>query len=193
MNLDENFATSLKKFDTGDLIFFSGNNPIEIAIKFFTGCNMTHVGLIIKENDILYVWESDIGQKHREGPRIITLDDKLKYWHGFHNIAWKKYIPEDSVTGISKRPSANQVLRIVDKYVNLPFNDNLYEWFFNLNSNKNNIPESLFCSSLVAITLIELGILNKKMHPITWWSPAQFLRDFQTSRGKYDQPLFFVY
>ena len=66
---------------TGDLILFDngGCNPLSLLIKYFTGSQITHIAMILKDPDFIapplkgyYVWESNY--EGEPDPQ----DDKIK-------------------------------------------------------------------------------------------------------------------
>jgi hypothetical protein len=37
----------------------------------------------ISKKNVAYIWEADLGQKTKDGPRVIKLKDKLKLYRGY--------------------------------------------------------------------------------------------------------------
>ncbi len=82
------------KFNTGDLIFFSGSGVQSNLIKLFTNSNLTHVGIIIKSEKInrsedgYYIWHSPsevlssapdiISGTPKSGPQLNDLRQVIK-------------------------------------------------------------------------------------------------------------------
>lgn len=161
-------------FKTGDLIFLSGDTQGEKVIRWLTGNPYTHVAIVIVENGIVYLFEADIGQKYRDGPRVIALADKLKRYHGFRVCAYRP---------INKPIENSKILKLVDNYVNLELDDKMTTWavadypllydFFKDDS-------KIFCSEIVADVLQKLGVL-KYDHIPAWYSPKYFYSDTITT------------
>lgn len=171
----------LKNVDNGDLIFLSGNRNGENAIKFYTWFHFSHVALIIRENNIPYLWEADLGQGCKDGPRVIKFEDKLKRWKGDKIGAWKQFKGD--------RPSASDLLLSVGKHINKNMDKTMFSWIFS------NSPESIlfkklkdinsvFCSELIALTFQDLNILgNEKI--ATYYTPKTFDRSDIFKESKY--------
>lgn len=184
----------LENAKNGDLIFMSGNTRGERVCRYFTDSMFSHVGLLFREKhpetneDILYIWDSDLGQKTKDGPRILPLRDKLKRYHGYSYLSWRKLEvinnPADEFTK-SKfcRPTTENILKIVEKYKDHDFDEKILTWwtsegilsiFNGLFADKNKI----FCSELIALTLQSEKILNKDKKP-AWYSPGSFTGKIQ--------------
>jgi len=160
----------------GDLIFLSGNTKGEKTCKWCTNSIYSHVGILFREihektgENILYIWDSDLGQKTKDGPRVMKLADKLKLYKGDRYLAWRK---------LSNKPTTKDILKVINKYSNLKFDDNMVSWFF---GNKQNTiydivkdRNTVFCSELTAMTLQYLDILDKSKNAI-WYSPGEFAK-----------------
>jgi hypothetical protein len=178
----------LKEANTGDLVFFSGTTLAERAIKIYTRSPFSHVGIIFKDVDehgkqIPFLWEADIGQSQKDGPRVIKLSDKIERWKGDRRIGFRKYKGD--------RPSKEVMMGIVSNYINLDMDSSMMSWLWSsYPSSKifqsNHDPKKVFCSELVAITLQTLGILSRSDHP-TSYSPATFAKKFPTRKGEYEE------
>lgn len=171
-------SSFLEAVGNGDLIFFCGDSSGERTCKWFTGSMFSHVGMLFKEynvqrkEDIIYVWEADLGQKTKDGPRVITLIDKLKKYHGQSYFMWRK-LKENN-------PSTENIMKVVHEYKNYEFDDKMLTWwvanpllFFLHDMVKDE--KKIFCSELIAITMQSnhINMLNRKNLP-TSYSPKDF-------------------
>jgi hypothetical protein len=138
-------SNPLDELNTGDLIFFSGKSMSESVIKLVTFYEFSHVGMIVKDDGETYIWEADIGQGRKEGPRLIKLLDKLE--------AWKKrgYL----TMGVRKRLSSLGTSDII------PSIKEVFDWEMSFSpwifSHEETSKGKIFCSSLVAKTLNDIG------------------------------------
>lgn len=180
INIPENIDAS--HFDNGDIIFFSGSTSSEKTIKFYTGCPFSHVSLLFKEDDIIYVWEADMGQGYKSGPRVMKLEDKFSRWKGDRISALKKWL--------GKRPSTKEILEVIGRHVKKDMDPNMVSWMFPKFSHLLREKNQVFCSELLAMSLIELGMIEK-CNP-TEVSPSDFFFDrVKCSGGVYGVPHFF--
>jgi hypothetical protein len=169
--------------DNGDLIFFSGATKGEAAISTYTNCYFTHIGFLFREEGVVYIWEADLGQAYRGGPRVIRLKDKLERWKGEKIFCIKRYIGD--------RPQLNDILRVIQKYVEWDMDENMVSWFLPQFSHLLRDEKKLFCSELVIRTFVELGMMSSPSH-YTNFSPADLYRGrIDLVRGCYGPPHYF--
>jgi hypothetical protein len=161
--------------DNGDLLFLSGETFPEKAIKTYTRSPYSHVGLIFldlnKKNTkiIPYLWEADVGGRRKDGPRIIKLKTKLEHpGKGRTKVAMIKFLK-------AERPKTTDILKSVKRNVNRTMDDLMISWLFSywpystlfkLSHDENKV----FCSELVAQTLIDCRLLDENVHP-SYYSP----------------------
>ena len=103
----------IREAQTGDLILFGGRSHCENLIKCVTRSPYSHVAMVVVENGVPFLWESDIGQRTKSGPRVIKLQDKLSLYKGEKKGAWLKFRDE------SRRPSREEIISLVRKYVDM--------------------------------------------------------------------------
>lgn len=165
--------------NNGDLVFFCGDTKGERTCRWCTGSIFSHVALLFREvhpetyENILYVWEADVGHKSKRGPRIMKLEDKLRRYHGYHCLMWRKLHTSDGC----EIPSTEKILKVVERYKHLEFDDSMMSWWFsntciyNLIKNKNTV----FCSELIALTLQSeyISMMNND-HVPAYYSPNTF-------------------
>lgn len=214
----------------GDLIFLAGNTQGERAIKLFHNSYYSHVCLVFRDErgaiddtpkNTIFVWESDLGQGYRSGPRVMRLWDKLQRWGGRERTAsrigmWKRFIsiPE-------AKPTATAILDIAKPYIDakVDMDITMSSWFLadypdsaiyrflkgnGLKGNdlkgergeKGNALEGkkIFCSELLAATLQTLGIMSKEHHP-SWFTPESFAsgKGVTLKKGAYGSPIYFAF
>ncbi len=166
------------KVNNGDLLFFTGNTFGEKSIRWYHKSYWSHCSFVFRDIDkntgldTAFVLESDLGQHHRDGPRVTRLTDKLKNWKGLSIIAWRKYkgspIKKDDILAIA-----------TDYYTqNYTFDRSMYSWFFSNYPEsslykKTKDPKAMFCSELIADVLQRLNVLDKQ-YISSWYTPETF-------------------
>jgi hypothetical protein len=172
----------LEVVGNGDLIFFCGDTPGERTCRWCTNTMFSHVGMLFKEinpeggNEVIYIWESDLGQKTKDGPRLIRLDDKLKRYHGQPYFMWRKLK--------SNNPSTENIMKVVEKYKSYEFDNKMLSWwvsypFLSFIHDIVKDEQKLFCSELIALTMQSehinmLHTENDKKYPASSYSPKDF-------------------
>jgi len=169
--------------DNGDLLFLSGKTRGEHLCCFCTDSMYSHVGMLFREihpetgENIVYVWESDLGQKTKDGPRIIPLKKKLELYQGQPYAMIRKLA--------TPRPTTENIMNIVGKYQDYDFDTKMINWWvseswFSVFSSKN----TMLCSELVAQTMKELDMLGNK-YDKSWYSPQSFTGKIIDGKCKY--------
>lgn len=167
-----------------DLLFLSGNTSGEKTCRWFTGSCFSHVAMLFRTLDVndstktvAYVWESDLGCRAKDGPRVIRLKDKLKRYKGYRIGGYRKLI----ANSVAIKPNESQLLDIITRYVDKDFDEYIMSWFVSGNNaisqaiyNTIKNEDTVFCSELVASTLRDIKILPSDRKP-SWYSPASFL------------------
>lgn len=164
-----------EKADNGDLVFFSGTTLPERAIKVYSGSPFTHVGMIFRDLDevgreIPFIWEADIGQGQKNGPRVIKLEDKLDRWKGLKIVGWRRFLNKN-------RPTKEAILNVVSNYLDYDMDTEMYSWAvsnFPSLVEKAHQPNKVFCSELIAMTLHHLKIIEHTKSPVSY-SPSTFV------------------
>lgn len=180
----------LNSVNNGDLIFLAGETQGERTIRFFHNSYYSHMFLVFRDSppdgvpdtpeNTVFVWEADVGQGYKDGPRIMRLSEKLDRWKGMKIGMFKRYIPPDAFG--ADRPTTKDILDIAQSYLseNMDMDMVMASWFFSrwpdgflFKLFKNQ--KKVFCSELVVDTLQKLGIMSKERHP-SWYSPEDFVR-----------------
>lgn len=152
-----------------------------------------------KNREEIYLWESDLGQKKKAGPRLIPLKEKLKLYKGSKIGAWRP-LKKTSNGKNSSLPSPSEYLSIINKYMDYDMDHRVLTWWFagwwNWAYDAFKTEDKVFCSELVAMTLQELGIL-KSDRPAAWFCPGDWyehehkLKQALTSDYAYGSTRFF--
>lgn len=169
-----NVEDILNNSKNGDLLFLSGSTHGEKAIRWYHSSQWSHCSFIFRDvdentgKDIAYIFESDLGQGSKDGPRVMRLKDKLDRWKGENIIAWKKYNGDIKTYDILKIATFYHIN-------NYDFDNKMYSWFFSSNPNSFfykyvKDEKKVFCSELVADVLQKLGIISKD-HTPSWYTP----------------------
>jgi len=170
------YSEFIKNVDNGDLVLFSGDSRGERTCRWFSGSPFSHIGLILREpaslsrediqESIVYIWEVDIGQGSRRGPRIMKLEDKIREYKGFKVLGW---------TSLQEgpRPSREAILKLIPKYIDHELDNLMWMWVIARLGVAIEKRDKVFCSELVALSLQDLGIL-KKSTVATRFSPGDF-------------------
>jgi len=177
-NVHNNAENIFTHISNGDLIFFCGDTKGERTCRWCTGSMFSHVAMLFREinidthEDVVYVWEADVGQHSKRGPRVMKLADKLKKYHGFPYFMWRNLVVVDN----SKRPTTENILRVVDEYKNYEFDDSMMSWWIsNFPQLNNSAKNTVFCSELIALTLKSKHInMMDDTHIAAWYSPGTF-------------------
>jgi hypothetical protein len=165
----------LEKADNGDLILLSGDSKGERTCRWAANCVFSHVGMVFREKDVktgeskLYIWEADVGQRSKPGPRIMVLDDKLSRYKGFKIMGWTPLMK-------GKRPSKESILKLVPKYHHKKIDNWMLVWLlpnYSIFNNTKKDRKTVFCGELVADSLQDLGILDRSI-PAANYSPKDF-------------------
>ena len=184
--------------NTGDLIFMAGKTYSEKFVCWLSGCMFSHIGMIIREpdpvdgKDNVYIWDADIGQGVKRGPRIMLLKDKLARYKGHRKAA---IIKLNSLRYIS----ISDINKIVNEHISKDMDDGMYSYLTSdmPNSYINKIttsPNKIFCSELIADTYQKLALIKADKLP-AYYTPKDFL-DHQVPLQdgvKLSKPVFFIF
>lgn len=174
----------LKDSKNGDLIFMSGDSRGEKICRWLSNSIYSHIGMIFREihpetnEDIVYIWESDLGQKTKDGPRVIKLTDKLLRYKGFKYLMWRKL----ECIAPHMRPQTSDIMKIVNEYKDYKFDDKMLTWLtsnyvaFESVTNSIKRHDEFFCSELVALSLKKLNILHNNINS-SYYSPGIFNKE----------------
>jgi len=159
----------VRQANTGDVVLLGGDTIGERGIRWITGCPFSHVAMVIRERGEVYLWEADLGQKTRDGPRVIRLIDKLALYSGFRVGGWKQLRND-------QRPSEQDVLRCVEKMKTLEFDNVMLTWFVTYVYPLYALfksPRTVFCTELIIMTMQYLNMMSRDKIPAAF-SPADF-------------------
>jgi hypothetical protein len=176
-------STLYDNANDGDLIFFEGDSLSEQFIKRVLGTNFNHVGILIKEDGRLFIIESDVGQRYSSGPRIIPLEDKIKYYKGSKYIGYRP-ININVVNKMGLNINKDRILSIASSQFGKGFDNNMTSFVFGLIGMGTSIKDKkdLYCSEYVGHILNKLGIAKKR----GCYSPKIFEDDDVLKKGIYN-------
>jgi hypothetical protein len=152
--------------DTGDILLWSSDSFFSRLIQTFCKSTWSHVGMVVKfPGDLLMLWESTLDDQ-LSGVRLTPLSQSL-----CDTVAVRKM-------HIERTPHLFEAIMKVRKELNgRPFESDLmqmlcagYDGPFGHN---NTDLTSLFCSELIAETLIRVGILDSEK-PSNEYTPKDF-------------------
>ena len=111
--------------------------------------------MALREGPQVYLWEADMGQYYKKGPRVIPLDVKVALWKSVPHLIWKR-----SWKPVSNGCLLEIIVRLKDQELDMDFS----RWLLGTPSTKR-----VYCSELIAQTLESLG------RSVTVHSPKDFL------------------
>lgn len=174
MNFSATILEAFKKSTaTGDLVFLCGLSTGETNIRMITGSAVSHVALVVREGDAIFLWEADAGKGYRAGARMIPLLDKLAGATIGTTMVWRRCL--------RGAPSTEQILEFSKANLDRGFDGKMTRWLTAHNKAPSEKPscdtqKDVFCSELVAETLQHCGALSKDQ-PAAAHSPNDLLMD----------------
>jgi len=169
------FSDSILQMKTGDLVFMSGRLSGENFIKWYTEFEFSHVGLLLKEDDKIYIIDADAGQGHKSGTRVQLLSDKMKRYKGHKIFGWKQ---------ISHKLDNTKILQNLHKHIHKDLDTNLTAFAFPSIRNNSKNQNTIFCAELIAHILSDSGYLNLTKDCVQY-SPKDFI-NIQLNTGYYN-------
>lgn len=174
------------KLQTGDVILFEGEYRISKLIEAVTGCDYSHCGVVLRLEgyDSPLLWEATtlsnlndvITGDTLEGPKIVDLKARLEQY-GKEVVPYvKPSFAWHSVVYDRPKDIADTILDLHKKYHgNKEASDVQMTWdvFLGRYLNHEVKKDSFFCSELVAITYMALGLISDK-HPYNAYVPKDF-------------------
>lgn len=177
---------------TGDLILFHGRLKIGEFIEAVEGCEWSHVGMVIKSEDIgisasdkLLLWESndltnlkdEVLNKSKTGPMLVDLYERMltdikENYDNMFKIRYLKY---------NDKVNVKEMLDNLKSFIFSVHTDNFPKSEFKMIEdflegrilNKNFNPKEFFCSELIAATYMKMGILPENLSPNSY-EPIDF-------------------
>lgn len=179
----------LYSVNNGDILLFSGNTNGEKFMKGITYSPWTHIGFIFREKEIdkitntevekAYIFECDLGQRYKDGVRLMPLENKLANYKGESYVCWLKL----NVKYPRTRPETKDIMTEVRYFLSKQEKMDLilFTWLFSGNKyllylTKKLTPKKRFCSDLIASLLKKLQIL-KRVRPSVSYTPHDWLLD----------------
>jgi len=149
-----NLQSAINQFETGDIIAVAYSSIRGQLIKIFTGSIWSHVGLIYRSTNNLYVLECAYYDDNECGVLKTPLSKWLN-WNKKKKISWVKRIGPK----IDNQAIENIYLKINKSQID----SSLISWLKAVIKQKYKSPfkSHYYCSELVALFLQELGIIKK--------------------------------
>jgi hypothetical protein len=164
--------------ETGDILLFQGKGLISAAIMHFTKSPWSHVGMVIKSDIGVLVWESTtlsnipdiVSGKCRKGVQLTSLADRISAYDGI--IGYRKLTTERDADFHAKLAEFRAECR------GKPYEKNRMELIRSALDGKlfaQNTEDlsSLFCSELVAEMYQRWGFMPDSI-PSNEYTPADF-------------------
>lgn len=172
----ENYKNIFENIKNGDLVFFSGNTYSENVGKWFTDSIFTHVGILFTdENQDVYILDSDVGQKVKDGVRVQLLNDKIKRYKGSKVVGYRP---------INKEINYNILEEIFNKDKDLDFDCWMLDWILSpLGIGRLfKKDDRVFCSEYIHSVLKRCGVITNNT-PSYEISPKYFLNCKKMDNG----------
>jgi hypothetical protein len=155
-----------KHVKTGDIIFFQIDCYESRIYRFFTNCPFSHVGVICKHNNKIYICEaypsSDklkdyITNDISDGSRMVLLKDKLNYYKS----KWYAGKVKCSILPINKYIEPSDIVKVMKELSELEFANSL-TYFINYYLKSQNIHDydEVLCFEFVTLLYKKLGIIQ---------------------------------
>ena len=165
-----------QRLDTGDIVLFGGKGGISTGIKWFTGSRWSHVGMVIRHDLGVMLWESTtliaknipdvMTGTVRKGVQLVSLSDRLRTYSGEVCIR---------LLNVDRQPSINTALAILREELKgrQYETDKLSMISGRLGLDRDEDLSSLFCSELVAEAYQVAGWLPESPSSDSYW-PTDF-------------------
>lgn len=169
-----------EELNTGDVVLFAGKGFVSGIVKFFSRSKWSHVGIIVKSNDLnmVLIWESTGLSKVKDmdtgklvlGVQTVTLSDRLDEYKG---EAWvRQYdgrVTKKMIAALAEFRRESKGKPYEKNYWQLAKSLLDFSW---LRPNKKDV-SSLFCSELVAESLQRMGLVATDL-PSNEFTPRDF-------------------
>lgn len=147
---------------TGDILLFSNPRFAQRSLRAVIGSDFDHSALVVREGERISLWESDIGQGWKEGPRLIPLEKKMDRYRSYPFFLWipyrgkkidKSLLTKHFVEYAGKELQGTRSLfrHLLSKYVPL------------LSRLVATQKEGVFCSELTYQALMDVGVAKKDL------------------------------
>lgn len=161
---------------TGDVVLFRGKGRVSRWIRWWCsilrGLKVTwasHVGVVVIDSGRLMLFESTSIRGGVKGVRLIPLSDALAEYDGDIRVR-RLMIARDTIF-------ERQVKNFVTEKIGRPYEKSLLELMrsaWTIDRNKENTPDSLFCSELVALLYQRVGLLPWPNPSANNYTPEDF-------------------
>lgn len=164
----------LNSFDTGDILLFSGQAFISHIIRFFTRSDWSHIGLVIKENNKLYVMEATtltntnditLGKPVKRSISLSKLDERIANYRG--SVAVRKLDRKSWTVNHQKK-----AIEFAKQWHLKPYKNYVIDYIFStlkLSKLTSGLQlKGLFCSELIAEFYYQLGLMKDTRRSATF-------------------------
>ena len=172
----------MDKLETGDILLFNGKYFLSRIIEYFTNCNYSHVGIVLKDPTYidpkligLYLLQSgeenfrdSEDNKFKIGVQISDLNKCLESYKG--NVYYRK------LNCNKDDRFYNNLIKIHDITYDKPYDLNPIDWIkadLDIDIGKDQKTNTFWCSALAAYVYVKLGFLSKDI-PWTLIKPFDF-------------------
>ncbi len=166
-NISKSYFDIKDSLKTGDLLFLTSNENQCKAVRYYGNFEFSHVGMIIRVDDIIFILESDYDcsfdfmkkKQLKLGVHVISFEEKML------NMFYKNYY--FGVKRINKDINIQKLEEIMEEGKNINFEARHLnflackvkkEWYSKIFNRKNH----MMCSEFMAYTLKKLGIIANK-------------------------------
>lgn len=184
----------MPQLNTGDLLSFAGNAPLDWAIQFVEQAPYTHVGMVIRDGTNLWLWDAPGGGEtfpdpisknpNQPGARVADLETIVSYYMtsgGEVQMWWRQLLP--AVTPAQQ----SSLMTFVSLADGTPFPGTNFElpppWNLGMGFAASwalgttlyaTVAGTFFCAQLVAQSYMAMGMLPIRPRPANAYDPATF-------------------
>jgi len=192
------YWTLRSQLNTGDLFFLHGTSPAGVLIQQLEKLEgwppYSHIGMVVKDGDNLYLWDAPGGGKCFDDPYVADSDNRVRMQGGDRvhtgcrvsvlDDVLAYYVTKVDINGFwvrQVRPSVTRdqfaaLRKFVNRVDGLPFppkSELVSDYLFGQNK-VSLFFGTYFCSQLVADSYMHMGLLEMEVLPPNGYSPAAF-------------------
>ena len=162
------YSTLRDRLATGDVVLFSGKGRISEIIRWFSGTDYSHVGMVVADSDLdaIFLWESTTLSNIEDvetgaftkGVQLVPLSDRLARYEG---RVWVRHLAPTLSAAQRQR-----LWRFRREVAGRPYERRKLELFLSLFKDRGigacrsqEDLTSLFCSELIAEAYQRMGLL----------------------------------
>lgn len=190
----DRYRSARSRLETGDIVLFSSRKPLGNVIQLVTRSKWTHVGMIIRSDVAILLWESRglsslLGLApggDKRGVALVSLSDRLR---DFVGEVWVRPLEVERTPemlkklaelreDVSGRDYEAHITELMKAYYDGPLGNNTEEL------------STIFCSELVAEAYQCMGLLAEPPQgmPSNEYTPIDFARGLPLLKGSLGAP-----